>query len=165
MTEKQEEVEHKKKMDIYIRHLEKHVDKSKERYEYAIKQFDTLMIGLSTVGIGFVANYIKELHVGLTLAYISQFGFVTCFFMNLFSHLASMKCNKSAMLNAKQEYEAEAYGTYENDNEGLVKYEIIQELRRKEIQLFGSIVRVLNVLSFLSLVFAVVCFIVFAYNK
>lgn len=162
---KKKEEAYKRKMEIYLRHLEKHVDKSKERYEYAVKQFDTLMITLSTVGLGFVSAYIKGMEGDLSLAYIAQIGFLACFFSNLFSHLSSMRCNKNAMMNAKEEFEAESYDSFNGDNEGKIKYEITQELRNKEIKLFGTIVRVLNILSFVFLSFAVVCFIVFAYNR
>lgn len=167
MTEEDEkkELAHQRKMEIYLKHLEKHMDKSRDRYEYAVKQFDTLMIAISTAGLGFIASYIKNMAGDLTLAYCAQIGFLICFFTNLLSHLASMRCNQNALLNAKEEFEVESYDSFAEDETGRVKYELTQNLRNREIAIFKLIIKTLNVASFLFLASSVICFIVFAKNN
>ena len=163
--ERKKDIEHNRKMEIYLKHLEKHLDKSKERYEYAVKQFDTLMIAISTAGLGFTASYIKDMNGDLTLANCAQIGFLVCFFINLLSHLASMRSNKNSELNALEEFEAESYNSFEEDETAKIKHEITQAYRNREIYVLTIIIKTLNTASFIVLVAAVICFLIFAKNN
>lgn len=151
----------KRMMDVYLRRLEKQFDKSKERYDYAIKQFDALMITLSTVGIGFISNYTKDMEGDLTLAYISQLIFTICFFSNLISHLASKRCYKISQIIDNAELDSEHYNIHRNQD-AAEKFKKAQDKMNAQMGLYNIVVKVLNSISFLSLSSAVICFVVFA---
>lgn len=160
----EEDKEYKRKIEIYISALEKHRDKSKERKEYAIKQFDTLMIALSTAGLGFVMNYIKDLkNVDLTLAVIAQILFLCCLLTNLFSHVFSMFENDYALQNADEKLDKERYD-HIKENEELMLFNLTQFIRDKKIALYGKIVRAMNVGAFLLLISAILTFVFFVFK-
>lgn len=150
----------KKKMDIYLSELIKHRDKSKERKEYAIKQFDTLMIGLSTAGLGFVMNYLKNINnTDLTLALISQLLFLGCLLTNLFSHIFSMFANENALENAIKSLDKENYDDL--NEEETIEFYLSQQIRVKKMKLYGSIVKIMNIIAFLMLLSAIILFVIF----
>lgn len=156
-----EEKEYQRKHEVYLRDLEKHVDKSKERKEYAIKQFDTLMIALSTAGLGFVSTYIKDMDTNILLARISQTAFLCCILANLFSHIASMWCNECALENAEELLRERRYNEI-TEEEDRINFQITQFQRDNRMRFYGKIVKALNVFAFLCLFSAIVTFFIFA---
>lgn len=151
----------KQEQEDYVKSLEKHYDRSKDKKEYAMKQFDTLMVGISTAGIGFVTLYIKDMSTDLWLARIAQVTFVISLFANLASHFASMEANRRAEKIALDDLNAERYDIYpEGTNQDT--FEEYQTGKNDENKKFNKIVKTLNFLSFILLLSAVVVFMIFA---
>lgn len=159
--EQEKKEEEAKQYEHYIKALEKYHDRSKDKKEHAIKQFDALLVGISTAGIGFVTLYIKGLQAELLFARISQLAFVFCLFTNLFSHVFSHFANKRVEEIAKDDLEAAKYGRYPK---GISKdtFEEHQENRCRKKERFDMTVQVLNIMSFVLLLSAVVTFVIFA---
>lgn len=157
------EQEIKKKKDEnwnnYLRIKEKNIDKALERKDYAIKQFDTLMIALSTAGLGFISNYIKDDNGDLFWARASQIIFLMCLIANLLSHIFSMWTNSIGHRNMCREFEVDCYG--EDHIEGFDQrmYDIEQYVAKKRVKYLNTTIRALNVSAFLFLITAISCFI------
>jgi hypothetical protein len=45
--------------DFYIKQLEKHLDRSKNKKDDSVKRFDVLVVSLAVLGLGFVSDYTK----------------------------------------------------------------------------------------------------------
>lgn len=145
----------------YLKMLEKYYDRSKDKKEHAVKQFDALVVGISTAGIGFVTLYIKDMHADLWLARISQLLFVTCLFANLASHLFSQHVNGIVEKIALIDLDAEAYGRYP---EGVTEetFHDFQDEKCREKEKFDKVVVWFNRIALGLLVTAVITFIIFA---
>jgi hypothetical protein len=152
----------KRNNDFFIEDLEKHLERSKNKAESSIKQFDTLMIAISTVGIGFVTAYIKDMNHDLFLARLSQLIFVACLFLNLFSHMFSSWVNRRVEKYALEELNFAKYKCFPVGIINEVQFEEFQTKRYDNKRWLDCIIITLNMLSFISLSFAVSLFLFFA---
>lgn len=145
----------------YLRLAEKNLDKVRERHEYSVKQFDTLMIALSTAALGFTSNYIKEDTTNLFWARTSQILFLICLLSNLFSHLFSMWAHKAGLKRDSKEFQLDSYG-----KDHVVDYNECEQLKwSKYIRVYNVIVRVFNILSFSALILGIVSFIHYTFTS
>lgn len=160
--EKSEEEKAVKNNEHFIKDLEKCLDRSKNKRENAIKQFDTLMVAISTAGIGFVTAYIKDLEGDLLFARISQMAFVICLFINLFSHVISLLVNTKVENLAQDDLNAARYGHYPRGIKNANDFEKRQDEKYKKKTRLDYLVISLNILAFLLLAGAVVMFMLFA---
>ncbi len=149
----------------YLRISEKNIDKALERRDYAIKQFDTLMIALSTAGLGFTSSYIKDDVGDLLLARISQLIFLGCLISTLLSHIFSMWANNIGYKSSIKEFEVDCYGEehVENFNKGI--YLKNQRKARRQVIALNSFIRLLNILSFGSLITAISLFVKYSFTS
>lgn len=162
-TSESQKTEEEKKAERahYLKMLEKYYDRSKDKKEHAVKQFDALVVGISTAGVGFVTLYIKDMHADLWLARISQLLFVVCLFANLASHLFSQHVNGIVEKIALIDLDAEAYGRYP---EGVTeeKFHDFQDEKCREKEKLDNLVIWFNRIALGLLVLAVIAFIIFA---
>lgn len=150
--------------DYFIGDLEKQLDRSKNKSESAIKQFDTLMIAISTAGIGFVAAYIKDLDGDLFLARMSQSFFVGCLFINLFSHIFSSWVNTKVVKYAEDDLNVARYKHFPDGIVDEDEFETHQDNRYKKKKRIDITIITLNIISMMILLVAIILFLVFVRN-
>lgn len=147
----------------YLRIAEKGIDKALDRKEYAVKQFDYLMIAISIAALGFISNYIKDESGNLSLARASQLVLMICLFSNLFSHIFSMWSNSIGYKKCTKEFEVDSYGEEHIPNFNKKIYERKQRSSTIKIKILNLAVRTLNIISFISLITGISLFIYFTF--
>ncbi len=149
---------------FYLRHLEKHLENSVSKKEHSVTRFDILMVSLSILGLGFVTNYAKELKdVDLLLINASQISFVVCLIINVLSQIFGIWSNTIAEKLSRNElyFIRDVYLGKEQDeekNEQYYREEGKQDFLRK---VYDQVIRVLNVLSFITLISGLITFLMF----
>jgi len=160
---KQIKAEKAENWKTYLRLAEKNLDKSREKHEYAIKQFDTLMIALSTAALGFTSNYIKDelTTKDLFWARTSQILFLICLLSNLFSHLFSLWAHNVGVKRETKEFELDSYG-----EDHVLGYSECQQFKwQSQRKIYNIIVRVFNILAFSALILGIVSFIYYTFTS
>lgn len=163
-TPEQKLLREKEEREHYIKYLDKATDDAKNRQEYAVKQFDTMMIALSTAGLGFVLNYTKDMKTDLTMARFSMFAFLSCLIINLISHLLSMRANRVSLNLIERNCYKYKYGIHMDHkmtDDQFKKYSDRKESIRK---FYNRLIRASNFMAFITLLIAIASFILFAFK-
>ncbi len=147
----------------YLRIQEKNLDKAAERRDYAIKQFDTLMIALSTAGLGFTSNYIKGQTGDTYWARVSQILFLACLVINLLSHLFSMWSHRVGCEASNKEFEVDLYGEDHVQGFEQVIHDTFQLKSKRRKRILNNMVRACNIIAFATLCSAITCFICYTF--
>ncbi len=158
VTEKQKEP------DYYLQDLEKHRDKSKEYVEYANKRFDILVITIATVGVGFVANYIKDMTgIDKTIPYITIGLFSGCLFLNLFAQIFSKRANNLAVKKSENTLYQHRYDAFPSN---LTEQEFIriQKNYKQKINRNNLVISIMDWISLAALIGAISVFLYFTFS-
>lgn len=147
----------------YLRIQEKNLDKAAERKDYAIKQFDTLMIALSTAGLGFTSNYIKDQTGDTYWARVSQILFLACLVTNLLSHLFSMWSHRVGCEASNKEFEVDLYGEDHTEGFNQIAHDKFQHKSKHTKSRLNHIVRACNVIAPILLLLAITSFIYYTF--
>ena len=161
IKKKNKEVAHP---DYYLMDLEKHRDKSKEYRDYATKRFDILVITISTVGLGFVANYIKDDNLSdKTLPYLSIGLFGLCLLLNLFAQIFSRITNNLALKRAEYNLYFHRYDEYPNKLTA-EEFNQLQGSASCKINRWNLMIKTLDWISLAFLLVAIVLFLCFTFS-
>jgi uncharacterized membrane protein len=153
----------KENWKTYVRISEKTMDKAIEKQEYAMKQFDTLIVALSTAGLGFVSNYIKDLKGDLFWARSSQILFVSSLLVMLIAHLVSMRANNVGHKTKAKQFAVDSFGEEHISGFNQKEYDEFQRKGRRKIKRLNRTVITLNTIAFVSLFSAIGSFVYFTF--
>lgn len=167
--------------DFYIKQLEKHLDRSKNKKDDSVKRFDVLVVSLAVLGLGFVSDYIKGIDdKESSLAHYSQILFVVGIISNLVSQIISIKSNSNAVKAATLELNFEREDQFKelellNDDLSPDDKEQLKTARDrtnwlhkkdmdkfdKSVQIYNRTIILLNWISFICLIVGLVSFLIF----
>jgi len=156
-VEKEEEL---KKKERHIRKLEEYAEKTQKAIDYSVERFDILIISLSTSGlvlsIGFVKNIFTDFSkIDTQLLKISWLLFTLSLIMNLVSQISGYYANK---------FDLDITNDIINVKNGKVG-KINQKRSDCIMSVLNNCTQILNGLSLLSLISAILILVIFISNN
>ena len=149
-----------KELEIYIENLETWLTERKKDLNYSLEQFDKLIIMLSSGGlvltIGFVRDIVEITEKTNTFLlkgcwYLLAFALI----INLLAQISSFLANKIEIKKTSIELdELKANGEFDENNKKI-------KSNRFWFNLSNSSVKILNIISFISIIIGISLFIIF----
>ncbi|MCX6231216.1 MAG: hypothetical protein NTZ33_06700 [Bacteroidetes bacterium] len=140
----------------YIVNLEAHLDATKDNLKYSLNRFDILIISISSGGLALSMGFVKDIllskpNVNFLMLKISWILFTLSIVSNLLSQVTSYYANKFEVQLIKN----------------IIKKEKGKELKEDQIEIeckkciYNKLTHILNGLSLLLLIFAIIILVVF----
>ena len=150
----------KTELELYISSLENWLADRKKDLNYSLEQFDKLIIMLSSGGLVLTIGFVRDIVViteetNTFLLKGSWYLFAFALIINLLAQTSSFLANKiEIQITNRELHDLKTVGKFDNNSRSV-------KSKRFWFNFSNSSVKILNVLSFISIIIGIALFIVF----